>query len=155
MAYCVIFVGNGDAGREVMAKAVLDDRIKKVESQGIEVKARGLVVLFQEPVNSKVVRIIEANHVPLEYDCLFQLEQSDIDSSDVILTMDESQKQKVLDSYKNVEHIYTLKERAGEEGVLLDPYGKELMDYEYCFREISRLVDKIAKKKWGIEIDEE
>lgn len=155
MAYCVIFVGNGDAGREVMAKAVLDDRIKKVESQGIEVKARGLVVLFQEPVNSKVARIIESNNVPLEFDCLFQLEQADIDNSDVILTMDESQKQKILDSYENVEHIYTLKERAGEEGTLLDPYGKELMDYEYCFREISRLVDKIAKKKWNIEIEEE
>ena len=35
-----------------------------------------------------------------------------------------------------------LKELADEEGTVLDPYGKDLMDYEYCYRELDRLVEK-------------
>ncbi len=149
MAYCVLFVGNGDAGREVMAKAILDSTINKYEAHGMEVKARGLVVLFQEPVNSKVASILENNEVPLEFDCVFQLEQSDIDEADVVITMDDHQKERILNSYSNVKQVCTLKEFAGEEGVLLDPYGKDLIDYEYCFRELDRLIDKGFASRLG------
>ena len=142
MAYCVLFVGSGDAGREIMAKAILDNFIKNNSLEGIEVKARGLVVLFQEPVNSKIVTILESNNLTMEYDCVFQLEQSDIDSADIVITIGSKQKERVINNYANVKELYTLKELAGEEGSILDPYGKELMDYEYCFRELDRLVEK-------------
>ncbi len=147
MSYCILFVGNGDAGREIMAKAIMDDHIRKNKSEGIEIKARGLVVLFQEAVNSKVANILENNNVPLEYDCMFQLEQADINSSDLVIAMDDSHKQRILESYQNVENLFTIKELAGEEGSLLDPYGKELIDYEYCYRELSRLVEKIIDNR--------
>lgn len=147
MAYRILFVGGGDCGREIMAKAIMDDRIKTGNIEGIEVKARGLVVLFPEPVNSKVAYILENNEIPMEYDCAFQLEQSDIDDSDVIITMDENQKERVKSTFQNISIIYTLKELAGEEGTILDPYGKELMDYEYCFRELARLVDRVLESK--------
>jgi protein-tyrosine-phosphatase len=150
MAYCIVFVGNGDAGREIMAKAILDERIHKTGSVGIEVKARGLVVLFQEPVNSKVIQILESNRFALQYDCVFQLEQSDIDNCDLVIAMDETQKKRVLEVYQGAAHVYTLKELAGEEGSVLDPYGKELIDYEYCFRELSRLIDKIGDNYLGL-----
>lgn len=151
MAYCILFVGRGDSGREVMAKAILDNRLRKSGSAGMEVKARGLVVLFPEPVNSKVVQILENNEVPLEFDCAFQLEQSDIDNSDLVIVMDDTLKQRILESYQNTEQVFTLKELAGEEGSVLDPYGKELMDYEYCFRELNRLLDKISVTHMGRE----
>ena len=133
MSKCVLFIGSGECGREVMAKAVLDQHIRNGECVPVEVKARGLVVLFQEPVNSKIVQILLNNDAPMEYDCVFQLEQADIDSSDLIITMDEAQKERV-------------KELAGESSNMLDPYGKELMDYEYCYREIHRLVDVVIEK---------
>ncbi|MBO4996453.1 MAG: hypothetical protein J6D02_00455 [Lachnospira sp.] len=146
MSKCVLFIGSGECGREVMAKAVLDQHIRNGECVPVEVKARGLVVLFQEPVNSKIVQILLNNDAPMEYDCVFQLEQADIDSSDLIITMDEAQKERVKEHYQNVENIYTLKELAGESSNMLDPYGKELMDYEYCYREIHRLVDVVIEK---------
>lgn len=145
MAYKILFIGSGDASREVMAKAILDDRIQKSATEGVAVKARGIVVLFQEPVNPKVAITLENNHIALEYDCVFQLEQSDISDSDLIITMDESQKQRVLSSFQNAENLFTLKELAGEEGTLLDPYGKDLMDYEYCYRELERLIEKVME----------
>ena len=152
MAYRIMFVGGGDASREVIAKAILDDRIRKSNTEGIEVKARGIVVLFQEPVNTKVVTILKNNEVSLEYDCVFQLEQADVSESDMIITMDEAQKQKVVSSFQDVKNVFTLKEWAGEEGTLLDPYGKELMDYEYCFREIERLIDRATSSQGGFHL---
>ncbi len=142
MAYCVLFVGSGDAGREIMAKAILDNYIKVNGLEGMEVKARGLVVLFQEPVNSKIATILENNGLTMEYDCVFQLEQSDIDNADIVITIDSKQKERVINNYGLVKEIYSLKELANEEGAVLDPYGKELMDYEYCYRELDRLVEK-------------
>ena len=152
MAYRIMFVGGGDASREVIAKAILDDRIRKSNTEGIEVQARGIVVLFQEPVNTKVVTILKNNEVSLEYDCVFQLEQADVSESDMIITMDEAQKQKVVSSFQDVKNVFTLKEWAGEEGTLLDPYGKELMDYEYCFREIERLIDRAMSSQGGFHL---
>ena len=152
MAYRIMFVGGGDAGREVIAKAILDDRIRKSNTEGVEVKARGTVVLFQEPVNTKVAAILKNNNVSLEYDCIFQLEQADVDESDLIITMDETQKQKVASSFSDVKNLFTIKEWAGEEGVLLDPYGKELIDYEYCFREIERLIDRAMSGQKGFRL---
>ncbi len=142
MAYCILFVGSGDAGREIMAKAILDNYIKINGLEGMEVKARGLVVLFQEPVNSKIATILENNNLTMEYDCVFQLEQSDIDTADVVITIDAKQKERVINNYNDAKEIYTLKELADEEGTVLDPYGKDLMDYEYCYRELDRLVEK-------------
>ena len=142
MAYCILFVGSGDAGREIMAKAILDNYIKINGLEGMEVKARGLVVLFQEPVNSKIATILENNNLTMEYDCVFQLEQSDIDTADIVITIDAKQKERVINNYNDAKEIYTLKELADEEGTVLDPYGKDLMDYEYCYRELDRLVEK-------------
>ncbi|MCR4716156.1 MAG: hypothetical protein K5656_03155 [Lachnospiraceae bacterium] len=149
MAYCILFVGRGDAGREVMAKAILDNVIRSNNAEGVDCKARGLVVLFQEPVNSKVVSTLENNGLTVEYDCVFQLEQSDIDEADIVITMDEHQKERVISTYDNVKMICTIKEYASEEGVVLDPYGKEMMDYEYCFRELDRLIEKGFTNRMG------
>ena len=147
MSKRVLFIGSGECGREVMAKAVLDQHIRNGQCIPVEVRARGLVVLFQEPVNSKIVQILKNNDAPMEYDCVFQLEQADIDNSDLIITMDEAQKERVREHYQNAEEVYTLKELAGEGGSMLDPYGKELIDYEYCYREIHRLVDVVIDEQ--------
>lgn len=145
MAYKITFVGQGESGRSYMAKAIMDDRIRRAGMEGIEVKARGLVVLFPEPVNPKVQIVIENNQLNLEYDSMFQLEQADVDESDLLIVMTQEQKQIVLDSFENVSNIVTMKEVAKEEGELLDPYGKEVMDYEYCFRELERIIDKMME----------
>ena len=57
-----------------------------------------------------------------------------------------------MDEYENVKRIYTLKEFANEQGEVLDPYGKEIVDYEYCLRELERLVEKtMIRLKGGKE----
>ena len=107
MAYEILVIGSGDTEREVMAKSIIDRHVKLQKCEPVKVRARGLVVLFQEPVNPKVAEILKNNEAPLEYDCVFQLEQADIDQSDLILTIDSQQKERVLKNYQNVKNIYT------------------------------------------------
>lgn len=152
MAYEILVIGSGDTEREVMAKAIIDRHVKLQKCEPVKVRARGLVVLFQEPVNPKVAEILKSNEAPLEYDCVFQLEQADIDQSDLILTIDSQQKERVLKNYQNVKNIYTLKELAGEDGAVLDPYGKDLIDYEYSYRELHRLLDRIIKDVINLQV---
>lgn len=149
MAYNILFVGNGDAGREIMLKAIMDKLLKESDSDGFSTTARGLVVLFPEPVNTKVADILKAHDTPMPYDCIYQLEQKDIDESDLVVTMNEDQKKSVLNTYNVSKDVLTFKELVEEEGVLLDPYGKDLMDYEYSYRELERMAEKVFTKCLG------
>ena len=58
MAYEILVIGSGDTEREVMAKAIIDRHVKLQKCEPVKVRARGLVVLFQEPVNPKVAEIL-------------------------------------------------------------------------------------------------
>ncbi|HVE12273.1 MAG TPA: hypothetical protein VNI01_02655, partial [Elusimicrobiota bacterium] len=64
--------------------------------------------------------------------------------ADVVLTMTAQQREVLLDSY--AEHhrkIFLLRERAGLEGDVADPIGKEWPDYRACARSIAEALERI------------
>lgn len=139
----LIFVCTGNTCRGPMAEAIYHklDLVKNVT-----VISRGLVVLFSEPANPKAELVLKKHNLSIEKHRSIGLTQSDIDEDTLILTMTREQKEKVCSDYQNVDNVYTLKEFNEEEGDVTDPYGKDLEDYEECYKELLRLVDKTIKK---------
>ena len=74
------------------------------------------------------------------------LKESDINDNTLILTMTKTHKAKIMESYPNAKHVYTIKEFTGEEGDVVDPYGGSLVEYEECYIELARLVKKTIYK---------
>lgn len=123
----------------------MKQELRKRGITDITVCSRGTVVLFSEPLNPKVVTVLQNNEVEAEEDYQAKpLTPEDIEWSDLIITMTQELKDKVQEEYTEVEEVYTMKELGHEQGEVLDPYGKDMIDYEYCCREIARLIEKIA-----------
>lgn len=139
----IIFVCTGNTCRSPMAQVLF----KSLQNDSsIEAISRGLVVLFPEPSNPKAETVLKSHNLLLENHTATPLSPADIDDTTLILAMTMSQKMRILNDYNLTEHVFTLKEFAGEEGDVTDPYGGDLIDYENCFSELARLVKKTIIK---------
>lgn len=112
----------------------------------IEACSRGLVVLFPEPSNQKAEMVVENHNLSLDNHVSTQLEKDDIKGNVLILCMTFAQKVKVAEEFGHLDNLYTLKEYAGEDGDVIDPYGGTVLEYEECFSELSRLIKKLLIK---------
>lgn len=141
----ILFVSTTNTARGYMAEILMKQELEKRGITDIHVDSKGMVVLFPEPVNPKAAIVMKNNHLPVdEHYQTSGLTKEDIERSDLILTMTQEQKEKVLTEYEYEKEIYTVKELGREQGEILDPYGKDLIDYEYCCRELARLIENIA-----------
>lgn len=141
----ILFVSTSNTARGYMAEVLMR---KELSNRGIKecsVCSRGMIVLFPEPINPKAVLVMKNNELPVDEGYQTKpLTQEDVESSDVIITMTQEQKEKIEEEYHYEGDLYTVKELGHEQGEVLDPYGKDLIDYEYCCRELARLIENIV-----------
>ena len=139
----VIFVCKSGTCRAPMAAALLRECSMKRE---IEILARGLVVLFPEPLNQKVDAILISNGINMEGYMSEQLVAEDVDEHTLVLVMEEKllpQAAAILGEDKMSQgHVLTA--LVGEELEIMDPYGAPLPSYGLCFESLSKTVRKLA-----------
>ena len=145
----IIFVGKENVILSPMAewimKSILMDKSKTICS-------RGLVVLFPEPRNMKVTDLLMRHSVPCEEQVSREFQTDEVDEHTLVLTMNFTEKVKMIEDYELSEQVYTLKEFAdGEEGEALepdvqDPYSGDEETYEDSYIELKELLYKVKKK---------
>lgn len=140
----IIFVGKSGTSREPMAKGILEDFSLKYP---VEVLAKGLVVQFSEPINQKAEAILISNGIHMEGFVSVQLTEEDLTEDTLILTMERSQKEKLLELYgeDKEEDIQVLTELVGDELEILDPYGGALPSYGLCYETLRKSIKKLVK----------
>lgn len=126
-----------------MAVAILNDIGLK---NPVEVLARGLVVLFPEPLNQKAEAVMISNGLLVEGYMSSQLTEADLEGETLILTMEEKQRQKVLETFENADakHVHVLTEYVGDELEIVNPYGGTLQMYGLCYETLLASVRKLA-----------
>lgn len=140
----IIFVARSGTCREPMAMGILQDISLKYE---VEILARGLVVSFSEPMNGKAEAVLISNGINLENFTSQPLTNEDITPNTLILTMEESQRKKVLEHFENtnIENVYVLTTFVGDELEILDPYGGPLQAYGLCYETLRKSIKKLVK----------
>ena len=140
----IIFVARSGSCREPMAMGILNDLTLKMD---VEVLARGLVVSFPEPMNGKAEAVLISNGICLEKFTSKPLKNSEITENTLILTMERSQKEKVLSHYGNAiaENVHVLTDFVGDELEILDPYGGSLQSYGLCYETLRKSIKKLVK----------
>ena len=139
----VIFVGKSGTCRAPMAAALLQECSLKRE---IEIRARGLVVLFPEPLNQKVNAILISNGINMEGYMSEQLVAEDVDEHTLVLVMEEKllpQAAAILGE-ERMTQVHVLTALVGEELEIMDPYGAPLPSFGLCFESLSKTVKKLA-----------
>jgi L-threonylcarbamoyladenylate synthase len=139
----ILFLSNTDTSRGPMAAELL--RNQDLEQEYV-IDSRGLVVLFPEPVNQKIEAILKSSQMSLKEYSSVALSDEDLDEDTLILTMDESQKWKIVSEYDNIKNVYTLNEFTEDNTEIPNPYGQPLTAYGECYEIICMLIKKLTNK---------
>lgn len=139
----VIFVSNSGTARAPMAEAIMKEYMIKYP---LEIESRGLVVLFPEPVNQKAEAVLISNGINLENHMSQQLEPEDLEPDNLIIAMEEVQKQKIMESYELPEEMElgVLTELTGDELEIINPYGGSLQSYGLCYETLNKTIKKLV-----------
>ena len=139
----ILFVSNGDSCRGPMAAELLrnEELLKEYE-----IGSRGMVVLFPEPANQKAEAIMRSQQMTLEGHEATAFEEFDLDNETLVLTLEETQKRKIVTEYENVRNVYTLNEYVEDEREILLVHGQPLKDYGEMFELLRELIKKLAQK---------
>ena len=139
----IIFVAESGTCREPMAVATLKDIGL---NRPVEIAARGLVVLFPEPLNQKAEAVMISNGLPTERYMSSPLTAEDFGEDVLILTMEERQRQKTLEMFEEADasRVQVLTEFVGDELEIVNPYGGTLQMYGLCYETLQASIRKLA-----------
>lgn len=136
----MIFVGRRATCREPMAMALLQN---EPLWRSVEIQARGLVVLFPEPLNQKAEAVMASSGIRIKDYMSSQLEPEDFSNDTLVLTFDREIKEKVLEM-EGAQNVYVLTDVTGDELEILDPYGGDIMTYGICLETLTNTIKKLA-----------
>ena len=140
----VIFASGSGTARAPMATAIFH---ATEHSRPIICEARGLVVQFPEPLNQKAEAVLISNGITLTDYSSKQLMDSDFSENTLVITMEESQRQKILKEYANAteENVRLLNELVGDELEVMDPYGGSVQTYGLCYEVLKASIEKLMR----------
>jgi protein-tyrosine-phosphatase len=129
-----------------MAATILANELKKCGIEDINVESRGLVALFPEPYNPKVVAVAARHGIIIPNNYARQIDNSEFGKDTLVLVMNQPMKKKVYAAYDSAINVYTIGEFTGDiDADVEDPYGKGAAEYEKCFVQLQDMA-KIAAR---------
>lgn len=139
----ILFVAESGTSRAPMAAGIMREYVFK---HPMSIEARGMVVLFPEPLNQKAEAVMISNGINMEGFMSRQLAADDFTEDTLVLVMERAQLDKILDKYDGVdpENIHVLTELVGDELEILDPYGGTLQSYGLCYESLRKTIQKLA-----------
>lgn len=139
----IIFAAESGNCREIMAAAILKDLGL---TWNIEILARGLVVLFPEPLNQKAEAVMISNGLSTEGCMSSQLTEDDLQGNVLVLAMESKHRDKILELFAHADSnkIHVLSEYVGDEIEVMDPYGGTLQMYGLCYETLLVTLKKLV-----------
>ena len=140
----VIFASGSGTSRAPMATAIFH---AIAHDRPIICEARGLIVQFPEPLNQKAEAVLISNGIELRDYSSKQLQESDFSDNTLVITMEETQRQKILSEYVNATEVNTrlLNEIVGDELEVMDPYGGSVQTYGLCYEVLKASIEKLMR----------
>ncbi len=139
----IVFVDKNGTCRAPMAAEIF----KEISTgSGIEAYARGLVVLFPEPMNQKAEAVMASNGFSVQGYMSSPLVEEDVGKNTLVIAMEEGYRQKVLEMFEDIEErqVRVLTELVGDELEIVNPYGGSLQVYGLCYETMFASIKKLA-----------
>ena len=137
----IIFVAQSGTCRAPMAMGLMREALPDCE---VEILARGLVVLFPEPLNQKAEAVMISNGIKLDGYMSSPLTEEDFAPDTLILALNAELKEKLLAKFPEGQNVYLLTDLTGDELDIMDPYGGELISYGLCFESMVKPIRTLA-----------
>ena len=137
----IIFLSESGNCRAPIAAELLKKQMLKQE---YEILARGMVVLFSEPMNPRAAELLKSRGIEVADFETQGFAGEALEEDTLILTMTDAMKQKVRNEYTELENLYTLCEFVGEVGEIPNVYGQPQEIYEEMFASIHNYVCRLS-----------
>ena len=139
----LIFVDADDTSRAPMAKVIMKT---KPLFRPIEIDSRGLVVLFSQPINQRAEAVLIINGYSAKGHASTAFSSEDLQEGNLILTMEEAQRDKIREEYPDAEDIYTISEFLQMEKEVEPVFGEPLTSYGKCYEMLENIISGIVEK---------
>ncbi|MFO7891799.1 MAG: low molecular weight protein arginine phosphatase [bacterium] len=154
--YKILFVCTGNSCRSPMAEGILRDYLKRNKIENFEVASAGIMAPSGLPASNYSLMVSVENGIDLSSHRSQLIDRDLIESSDLILVMEESHKKFIAKFFPfSKDRVYLLK-NFGENakgGEVADPMGYELEIYRRCYKELKKEIYRIILEL--IKISEE
>jgi protein-tyrosine phosphatase len=126
-----------------MAAGILEEYSLK---HPVTIQAKGLVVLFPEPLNQKAEAVMISNGINMNGFMSVQLEAEDFTEDTLILVMERAQLEKIPEMFPEADtsNVHVLTELVGDELEIIDPYGGPLQSYGLCYETLRKTIRKLV-----------
>ncbi len=138
----VIFVSTDNTCLSPVAESIFN---RIAGNREIEAISRGMVVLFPEPMNAKMVNVMKEHGLAIEKEFSEPLSEEDIVEGTLLLAMTDQDVLLIREKFPEVK-AYKLRNFVGEKGDVEVPLGGSLADYEVCYEHIDLLTKMAAEK---------
>lgn len=136
----IIFVSSEGTCRSILAKAIYKNINK---DKHMQIYARGMIVLFSEPVNPKAVAIAKSKGIDIGEETSEQLISEDFNDDTLVLVMTDLLKNKVYEDFENAVNVYSIREFTKEALDVEMAFGGDLSDYGSQYEYLEKLVNKV------------
>lgn len=138
----VIFVAESGTCRAPMAMGLMR---KLQEGPVPEILARGMVVLFPEPLNPKAEAVLAGRGIRLGDYRSSQLQETDFSEDTLVIVFSEAAEKKIRNRFPDAVNVHVLTKLTGEELEIMDPYGGDLVTYGLCMESMVRPLRALAQ----------
>lgn len=135
----IMFVCYANTCRSAMAEAIF----KQMVEGKMEVYSSGIKAKNGKKPSKKTVDVCRSYGIDVSNHTALNYRDSNIADMDLVLTLEESHREKVMIYYPDLE-VYTIRQFIQEyPRDINDPVGREYKVYDACFREIRRCLEKV------------
>lgn len=152
----ILFVCTGDTCRSTMASAIVKHKIKQRNIKNIKCSSAGLFVNKALNINENAKNALKIMGVGVPSHISTQLTEELINKYGYVLTMTDSQKYTIINSFPYLKNVFSLKEFVGAMDIA-DPYGKGEASYVRLSKYLDYVTEQVLIKvlseedKWKLQ----
>jgi tRNA threonylcarbamoyl adenosine modification protein (Sua5/YciO/YrdC/YwlC family) len=145
----ILFVCTGNSCRSVMAKGLLEKKLKDKNRNDVEVLSTGIAIIGGYRATRETVELLRKEGVDVSQHYTQRINTEMVKKSDIILVMERIHEERIVKLAPQVRNrVFLLKEFAKIEDDTLDigdPIGKTFAEYEQTFYKIKEAIERVAE----------